>query len=321
MVIPTLGRTKELEDCLTAIGKQDFVGLEIVVVTDNNQRLKFLEDKYNGLNITIIQQDKKGLASARNAGLAAARGKIVSFIDDDVEVSAGWAKEVVDTFKVSESIGGVSGPTEIPLDIASNRDLLAFHEKISKGIIWKIIGRIYTVFILERSADSVGRIFRSGAFSVGSNYDKSAKLPGNIEVDYLEACNMSFRREILLKTGGFSPEYKGIGDWSEPDLAFRVHQAGYRLVFNPKAAVIHRISCKGVFQQRGDDSFQRMVNFVHFYFKWMRPFNPDKLMRFSLNLMFTNCYWFYKFAQTGKLAWLSGVSGTFAGLRSELCRL
>lgn len=314
VVIPTLGRVNVLEECLNALLAQTFNDFEVVIVTDNKEKIEFIKTKYSQLKIITVNQGEKGLTPARNAGLNNSSGKIISFIDDDAIVSLFWAQEVYNTFNSSLDIGGVSGPTIIAAEILNNRDILAFHSGINKDIFWRLIGRIYNYFVLEDNPFAVGKIFRSGGFSFGSNYPESAKLPGNIDVDYLEACNMSFLKAALDKTGGFSSEYKGVGDWSEPDLSFRVKRAGFRLVFSPKASVNHNVSRQGVFAARGKDSYYRIVNFFKFYLKWIKLDSLDKGVRFGVNLIFLNLYWCYKFAQTGSIYWLRGLLGTIRGL-------
>jgi GT2 family glycosyltransferase len=313
VVIPTLRRSEELEECLDALSKQTFKNFEVIIV-NNKGELNYLKNKY--FNISVVQQNKEGLVSARNIGLFNAKGRIVSFIDDDVVVSESWTQEIFNTFSKRLNIGGVSGPTLIPQELIDNRDILSFQNKIERNVFWKIIGKIYTYFVLENQPKAIGRIFKSGAFSLGSNYIESTKIA--TEVDYLEACNMSFRKDILDNIGGFSLEYKGIGDWSEPDLAFRVRKVGYRLFFNPKAIVHHRISQQGVYDQRGQDSYQRTKNFIHFYFKWIRPNTLNKLLRFNFNLLFINLYWLYKFFKTHDFAWLLGIKGTLCGLEDRV---
>jgi GT2 family glycosyltransferase len=371
VVIPTLGRTAVVRDCLESLLRQEFSNFQIIIVSDSVNEIRRLAEEYRALRISCVQQAGKGLVTARNSGLLHAQGSIVSFIDDDVVLDKSWTKEILHSFASSAQVGGVSGPTIIPQELINNRDILAFHNKIKGGLsrrsktaalpakrdpvgqkilvrdrplmeprrfgrdrsvgisprrgeevgslglqpegspFWKLLGKLYAYFVLENQPSGVGRIFKSGAFSLGANYAESSKLTGEIEVDYLEACNMSFRRDILDKIGGFSGEYKGIGDWSEPDLAFRVKEAGFRLIFNPRAIVYHHISQKGVFQQRGADSYQRMRNFIYFYFKWIKPNTPEKCIRFAFNLLFLNLYWCYKFLQTGRVEWLSGIRGIF----------
>jgi glycosyltransferase involved in cell wall biosynthesis len=320
VVIPTLGRARELERCLDSLGSQGFTNFEVIIVSPQPEDLSRLADKYKGLAISLIEQKAPGLTFARNCALAQAQGRIVSFIDDDVTVAVTWAGEIVNTFAQSRVIGGVSGPTLIPEELRENRDILAFHHTQGKNIFWRLAAKFYASVVLEGSPKAIGRIFKSGAFGLGANYPESKQLPANIKVDYLEACNMSFRKDILDKIGGFSPEYAGIGDWSEPDLSFRVRNAGFSLLFNPRAGVEHWISRGGVFTQRGGDSFQRSRNFIRFYFKWIRPNSPAKLLRFGVNLIFLNLYWCYKFFATRSTAWLGGIRGIFYQLGEELCR-
>ena len=124
---------------------------------------------------------------------------------------------------------------------------------------------------------------------------------------------MCFRRQILQGLQGFDDSYTGTGEWNEPDFSFRVRRRGYRLVFNPRAITEHRISQSGVYQAR-TNSYERSLNFLLFYFRWIKPNTPDKFFRFSLNLAFINLYWVYKFIECGNVNWLDGIRGTLAGL-------
>jgi len=307
IVIPTIGRQDDIDRCLASLSRQEVVNFEVIIVSDKIDAIQNVIAKHNNICVITVQLENSGLTYFRNTGLARASGRIVSFIDDDVILSPAWSREVVASFDSAPSVGGTSGPTIIPEESRENRDVLAFHNRIKKDIFWKIAGKVYNSVILENKPYAVGRIFKSGAFSVGSNYPEAINFNNDIEVDYLEACNMSFRKDILDRIGGFLEEYKGLGDWSEPDLAFRVRRAGYRLVFNPRAGVNHNISQKGIFQQRGQDSYQRMRNFLHFYFKWIKPNTPGKFIRFTANLIFLDMYWCYKFVKTGQKEWLGGI--------------
>jgi len=307
IVIPTLGRAADLDRCLGSLSSQESLNFEVIIVSDQISAIENVLGKYGSFPVLRVQLENRGLTYSRNSGLAKAQGGIVSFIDDDVILCSAWSRELVRSFNSSPSVGGVSGPTVIPQDLSDNRDVLAFHHKIKKNILWRFIVKTYNFIILENKPYAIGRIFKSGAFSVGSNYPEAINFTDDIEVDYLEACNMSFRKSILDKICGFLPEYKGVGDWSEPDLAFRIRAAGYRLLFNPKIKVIHNISQKGVYQDRGKDSYQRMKNFLHFYFKWIKPNTPEKLFRFAANVLFLDMYWLYKFIKSGNKEWLGGI--------------
>ena len=62
------------------------------------------------VNLNFVQQTNQGPASARNAGIELAEGKILAFTDDDCEVSPNWILEVVHSFEIMETVG-VQGST------------------------------------------------------------------------------------------------------------------------------------------------------------------------------------------------------------------
>jgi cellulose synthase/poly-beta-1,6-N-acetylglucosamine synthase-like glycosyltransferase len=65
-------------------------------------------------------------------------------------------------------------------------------------------------------------------------YDLLARGPS---IDFVDTHAAAFRMSALRQIGGFDPAFIGNED---VDLSFRLAQAGYRLVFNRRAAVFHR---------------------------------------------------------------------------------
>lgn len=68
--------------------------------------------------------------------------------------------------------------------------------------------------------------------------------------EHIPGCNMSFRREALLKIGGCDPVFRSAGD--DVDLCWRIQQAGYTIGFHPAAVVWHhrRNSLKNYWKQQ-----------------------------------------------------------------------
>ena len=325
----TFNRNDDLFACLQALSKQTFKDFNIIVVNGGDyEGVRNVVEKFNQLKIKVVNQERKGLVEARNLGWRHSEADIVCLIDDDLVVSPDWLENIKATFLSDDTIGGVSGPTIIPDDRQKNRDfaLLLERFKTSKNILFRVLGKIYLKFVLEDKIHEIGRILNSGAFTPGSNYKESLELPGPIEVDYLEACHMCFRRRLIEEAGGFDYTYTGTGEWQEPDLSFRVRAKGHKLVFNPIAVTYHNISQGGVFKAR-TYAFERSWNFIYFYFQNVNPSNFDKIFRFSINLCFINGYWFYKFLKTRNPDWLSGITGTLFSLakmilngRQSICR-
>lgn len=92
VVIPTYNREKTIKRCIKSVLKQTHPVNEIIVVDDgsSDQTLQILQTEY-GKQVTIIKQSHKGAQAARNAGIIAARGEYIAFLDSDDE----WAEEKI----------------------------------------------------------------------------------------------------------------------------------------------------------------------------------------------------------------------------------
>lgn len=317
--ISTFNRNDDLIRCLDSLTRQTYADFDIVIVNGGDyEGVRQAVENFKTLRIKIVNQERRGIVEARNLGWIKSDADVVCLIDDDLVVAPQWLENIRDTFLPGEKIGGVSGPTLIPEERMKNRDLALFLGKFkgSRNIFIRLIGKAYFSIILENRINDVGKILSSGAFTPGSNYPSCLDLPAPLEVDYLEACHMCFRRTLFEKLGGFDYSYTGTGEWNEPDFSFRVRKLGYKLLFNPKAVTWHYISQGGVFKAR-TYAYERSRNFIYFYLKNVKVDTLNKLFRFSINLVFINVYWLYKFFQSGNKDWLYGIWGTAAGLVSQ----
>lgn len=314
--ISTYNRNEDLARCLESLSKQSCPDFDIIIANGGDYNgVKAVAESFKNLRIKIFTQERKGIVEARNMGWRKSDADIVCLIDDDLVVSPQWMETIRDTFLSDEKIGGVSGPTLIPEERMKNRDLVLFLDKFqnSRNIFLKLAGKAYFNIVLENKVYEVGRILDSGFFTPGSNYPTCLKLPAPVEVDYLEACHMCFRRSLFEKINGFDYSYTGTGEWNEPDFAFKVRKLGYKLIFNPKAVTWHYISQAGVFKAR-TYAYERSRNFIYFYLKNIRVNSLNRFFRFGANLFFINVYWIYKFFQSKNKDWLCGIWGTLRGL-------
>ena len=56
--------------------------------------------------------------------------------------------------------------------------------------------------------------------------------------EHVPGCNMTFRKDALMKIGGFDPVYRSAGD--DVDVCWRIQQSGRTVGFHPSALVWHR---------------------------------------------------------------------------------
>jgi O-antigen biosynthesis protein len=82
--------------------------------------------------------------------------------------------------------------------------------------------------------------------------------------EHIAGCNMAFRREALVRLGGFDPIYRAAGD--DVDICWRFQDAGYVIGYSPAAVVWHfRRNTVAAYcnQQRGYGKAEALVYAKH----------------------------------------------------------
>ena len=167
VVIVTYNRCKDLEECLNSVLNLNEPPNEIIVVDSNsNDGTHELVKRYP---VNFVNIKERSMVKARNVGLQHAKEEIVAYIDDDVVVSKNWTKYILKPYE-NKNIGGVGGRV-IPS------------------------GQQEPPVSLPEKYRAIGKVFSNGF--ILNNYD--IPIQQLIEVDTLIGCNMSFRRELLLK--------------------------------------------------------------------------------------------------------------------------
>ena len=105
-------RPKQLVSCLRHVNEQKYPRFEIIVVENapeaSHIRLK-VDNSQDSVVCRYIEEPRAGLSWARNAGIEAASGEIVAFLDDDEEPDNYWLAELARGFSRGDDIGCVSG--------------------------------------------------------------------------------------------------------------------------------------------------------------------------------------------------------------------
>lgn len=139
VIVPVYNVEKYLKRCVESIETQTYQNFELILVNDGStdSSLKIcreLENKYS--NIRIVDKKNGGLSSARNAGLKAATGEYVVFIDSDDWISKDYFEyalriikenraEIAD-IKIAQVVGGADIPNN-PIEevkIYENQEIL-----------------------------------------------------------------------------------------------------------------------------------------------------------------------------------------------------
>jgi len=84
VVIPTYNRPQMLGEAVRSVVNQTEKNFEIIVVNDAGQPVEEVLKAFNDQRIKLVTlPENKGLAAARNSGIAVAAGKYIALLDDD----------------------------------------------------------------------------------------------------------------------------------------------------------------------------------------------------------------------------------------------
>jgi hypothetical protein len=151
------------------------------------------------------------------------------FLDDDARARPGWLAALLDPYEDAtvQAVGGVAHP---------------------RWPTWPNGGRRPHLLpgAVPEDGDATGEL----DWIVGCTY--TGQPTTRAEVRNLMGCNMSFRRDVFERVGGFAEEIGRIGKnplgCEETELCIRARQAWarsgekIRIVFEPRAEVDHRVS-------------------------------------------------------------------------------
>jgi GT2 family glycosyltransferase len=208
IIIITRNRSALLQHCLDHVQAQPYLHKQIIVVdSSSNDESERVVAQYPDMISVRLYGQRNNMPQARNAGLAVSSGEIIAFIDDDAMMQPGWLDALLATYR-DETVGAVGGRIiEVPKPYC---DLLTGSP----------------CFSVRPSGRAIAK-------------NKGTASTGQVEVDWLPGCNMSFRRSVLEQVGGFDPAYT-MTNWREDtDIGPRVQRAGWRVVFNQAIAVVH----------------------------------------------------------------------------------
>ena len=112
VVVCTHNGAATIADCLAGVTTLDYPDYEAIVVDDGStDATAALVAGFPG--VRLLRSDHEGLSAARNAGLAAADGELVAYLDDDARPDRHWLRYLATSFARGEH-AGIGGPNIQP---------------------------------------------------------------------------------------------------------------------------------------------------------------------------------------------------------------
>jgi GT2 family glycosyltransferase len=213
--------------------------------------------------VTVIRRRKPNLPAARNCGVRNSNGDIVLFLDDDVVPHEGLVEAHRACYD-DPSICGVAGFVDDPL--------------------------------FDRTVAAPSSIDLSNG-----NCIQNFSLSASGRTASAMGANMSFRRNVLVESGGFDEHYKQNALWEEVDLCLRLLQTGKTLWYCADAKVTHLREKSGGCRGRGLCAYlyHQFANTAYF------------AARFAQRSDYRSWFTFWKY----RLEYLSRKGKTAAGTR------
>jgi glycosyltransferase involved in cell wall biosynthesis len=225
VVIATLGREPRLLQAVESVLAQTHTNLELLVVDNDpgRQSVASMLETLDDPRLIVIDEPRRGTSHARNAGLHAARGGVLAFIDDDVDADPQWLQTLVAPFRTDTAVNCVTGlvlPAELNTQAQIWFEQYGAFDKGFTRTVWNLSG---------------------APVADGQPGPRDALFPYSAGV-YGSGNNMAFRRQVLTQLGGFDPALGGgarTRGGEDLDLFLRVVLSGATLVYEPLAVVRH----------------------------------------------------------------------------------
>jgi GT2 family glycosyltransferase len=191
----------------------------VIVVDDGSPGAIVSQAVAEFAGVRVIRRARAGgFCAAANAGIAAATAPVVELLNDDAEVTAGWAAAALRWF-ADDRIVAVA-PLVLQNDPA----------RLARG--------------LAPLVDTAGDEYDLGGFARkrGHGLAASRRRPLGVAgpVWGASACAAFYRRDALVRAGGFPEHFRAY--FEDVDLTFRLRRLGYEIIHDPASVVWHRVS-------------------------------------------------------------------------------
>jgi glycosyltransferase involved in cell wall biosynthesis len=189
--------------------------LEIIVVDNAPSNDRTREIVALMPEVRYICEPKPGLDFARNRAIQEATGELIAYLDDDVTVDRYWLTGLMEAWAENSDAAAFTGLV-LPLELITEAQIL-FEQRGG----------------FRRGFDRIRYIGQS--LPGNPLYPCSAGMFG-------AGANMAFRRDILIKLGGFDEALdtgSSLPGGGDLDIFYRVIRAGHPLVYEPRYLVFH----------------------------------------------------------------------------------
>jgi glycosyltransferase involved in cell wall biosynthesis len=211
-VVPAYNEEAYLADCLESILAQtsdsQLANITEIIVVNNASTDGTREVARRYPRVTVVDEPRKGLTFARQAGFAASSGTLIAHVDSDSRLTPGWVANVLETFEAEPSLAALSGPI-LYYDLTPKQRVLVhvfYLTAFASYILNRYVLRVGSMvqggnFITSRKAlEAIGG-FNLGISFYGEDTDIARRLNAVGEVRFTFRLKMFSSARRLKKEG------------------------------------------------------------------------------------------------------------------------
>lgn len=279
IIVPVYKVEEYLPRCLDSILSQTYENLELILVDDGSpDGCGAICDACGEKDsrVMVIHQENGGVARARNAGLAAATGEYLLFIDADDFVTADYVENMVGLIEKNEADIGVCGWVDVrgeKAEAASGRS--AREPEQNAGIYGRNVW----------SAAPAARAFMNPQETICWSREEALKaLLYQIPIDNALWAKI-FRRKLF--DGIFMPEGKIYEDFA---CAYRLLGRAERVAYNPWQGYRYFLRNQGIMRSSFTEKKMDLIDFAEEMRDYLLPRYPQLAPAVWSRFFRANCH-------------------------------
>jgi len=239
-----------LRGCLrSVIGRPE---VDKIVVVDNasgDGTVEMVESEFAQVWL-IANAHNAGFATGNNQAIRVTEAPLILLLNPDTQVQENSLSKLLGAFKEDERIGGVAAQLVFP-----------------NGLIQRSCRSFPEPAALFYDATGLSRLFPQNSM-LGRYRMTYWDHRSRREVDQPMASALALRRQALDEVGIFDQEFPLY--FNDVDLCYRLRQAGWKIVFEPQARVIHHFGESSTWQVRPTAVLESHRSLIRFYRKHYR---------------------------------------------------
>ncbi|BCZ47099.1 glycosyl transferase [Clostridium gelidum] len=249
---------KDTIECVESLKKINYKNYKIIIVDNASTNNSIMYIKQSLKDCFIIElKENLGFASGNNAGIEYAiknGGEYVLLLNNDTIVESNFLENMIESFSDNRDIG-----------IVGSKIMYYFN----KNIIWYGGGNF--------------NWFKFIPTHYGMRELDKGQCDEQLEMDFMTGCCMLIKKEVFEKVGLLSEEY--FMYFEDADFCIKVKEAGYKIWYNPKAVIYHKVGSSGGGEESDFLIKWSTRNRILFMKKYKNKVN-------KLNFLFTNIFFY-----------------------------